>query len=232
LEATPEPALRWLGKPTVQVSKAVDDRDQKLAAVRDAAVAAVNRPLAVRAGTATLGSTVLVPVRLRKGEQEARSLKEVSGTLTASIQSPPLEVVVVKDPLKAQGRTFAGEFKGSIKVLKAANDGGALRLVIDVTPPEKVVPDHNPHKLVTRTVLPFSKDAGPLFTGPVNGLALISDNGVVLACHLKLQRGSTSEFEIVCPPDREAGAPARLVFLARKAATVDIPFTLKDVPLR
>lgn len=36
---------------------------------------------------------------------------------------------------------------------------------------------------------------------------------------------------LVCPHEKEKAKPSKVVYLGRKSVSVEIPFTLKDVPL-
>ncbi len=38
-------------------------------------------------------------------------------------------------------------------------------------------------------------------------------------------------YTFLCQPGKDQGQPAKLVYSGRKRVTIDIPFTLKDVPL-
>jgi hypothetical protein len=85
---------------------------------------------------------------------------------------------------------------------------------------------------------------GPIqFVGApiINGLSIQDDKGNALPMQIRqtqvraMQQGAifvqTFIYTFVCQHDKDKGQPAKVVYLGRKRATVEIPFTLKDVPL-
>ena len=84
---------------------------------------------------------------------------------------------------------------------------------------------------------------GPMqFAGPLNGLSVQDAKGNALP--IQIQRTQfpmaiqgngvpiqTITYTFVCQHGKDKGQPAKVVYLGRKRATVDIPFALKDVPL-
>jgi hypothetical protein len=79
--------------------------------------------------------------------------------------------------------------------------------------------------------------APPLATGPFNGLTLEDDKGHVVPAQYQVNvtvvpGGQPKfEFQITCRPDKEKRRPTRLAYTARRSASVEIAFTLKDVKL-
>ena len=80
------------------------------------------------------------------------------------------------------------------------------------------------------------------FVGPLNGLSVQDDKGNSLPIQVRqtqfrmMQQGNgvpiqTITYTFVCQHGKDKGQPAKVVYLGRKRVTVDIPFTLKDVPL-
>jgi hypothetical protein len=72
------------------------------------------------------------------------------------------------------------------------------------------------------------------FNGGFNGLTLQDDKGNVLPVRVGMTwqaGGGAPEYNLLYVPQKDKGEPAKLVFSGRKAVDVDIPFTLKDVPL-
>jgi hypothetical protein len=243
LEATPEPKLRWQGLRSVHITKALDDQGQSLgeAANENAGgppPGAPVRPGGPRAAVAplpmALGAHILIPVWLKTADKESRSLKEFAGTITADLEAAAKDLISVKDFSKAVGKTFEGPGGSSLKVLEASGAGEKdVRLRVAFTPAENVSAENNPFKLSSRPLPLLKGSAGPLYTGPFNGLSLVNTKGEILPVHVQVRKGGRPvEYEIVCPVDNEDGTPARLVYSARKTVTVDIPFKLKDCPLR
>ncbi|HEY7158134.1 MAG TPA: HEAT repeat domain-containing protein [Gemmataceae bacterium] len=83
--------------------------------------------------------------------------------------------------------------------------------------------------------------AAPAFAGPVNGLSVQDAKGNTLAVRMgpmqfRMVQGAggnvfVATYTLLCEPGKEQGEPAKVVYLGRKRVTVDVPFTLKDVPL-
>lgn len=85
--------------------------------------------------------------------------------------------------------------------------------------------------------------AGPAqFVGPFNGLTVRDAKGNALPIQIQHQQfvqmqqpngvaTLTATYTLVCQHGKDKGQPAEVVYLGRKRVTVDIPFTLKDVPL-
>jgi hypothetical protein len=77
--------------------------------------------------------------------------------------------------------------------------------------------------------------------GPNNGLTILDDKGKTLPVQMGQQQiqfvqgpggnAVTAIYTLICPPGKDHGEPAKVVFMGRKNLTIDIPFTLKDVPL-
>ncbi|HTU16479.1 MAG TPA: HEAT repeat domain-containing protein [Gemmataceae bacterium] len=83
---------------------------------------------------------------------------------------------------------------------------------------------------------------GMQFAGPFNGLSVQDAKDKALPIQVQQVQGRVVQqgngillrsitYTLVCQHDKDKGQPAKVVFLGRKRATVDIPFTLKDVPL-
>jgi hypothetical protein len=83
---------------------------------------------------------------------------------------------------------------------------------------------------------------GPMLMGPIMGLSVQDDKGNTLPVQMGGQRFQvmrgvgganvvTATYTIVCRPGKDQKEPARLVYLGRKQVAIEVPFTLKDVPL-
>jgi hypothetical protein len=83
--------------------------------------------------------------------------------------------------------------------------------------------------------------ATPLVGGPFAGLTLVDEKGKNLPL---VNAGITGraaaaaggppvmEYELTFQPQKDQGDPAKLVFTGSRMVTIEIPFTLKDVPLK
>jgi hypothetical protein len=129
MEVRAEPKLQVQNLQSVTVEKAVDDQDQKLGQVAPAAggpfpggpggaVPIRRLPPVMFSGMGTL----YYAVNLKKGEKEAKALKEFAGAINASVV-PPGEPLVTADKItKAAGKTFKGKDGGQIKVTEVKEE--------------------------------------------------------------------------------------------------------------
>jgi hypothetical protein len=294
LEVTPEPRLRWQNSTAVRIDKAVDDQDQKLAQGETTPPGAVGvgvvGPGVMRPHIRFAVPPNLVSVQLKKGDKESKSLKELSGTITANLLTDVKDFIAVGKVLEAAGKMVKGTEGGSIQVTEVTKgDNDQVTITFELEQPSGVVAESNPRIVVPRpqpvqpptppvaapggaapanpaapappppagagpavqvkvgvgvagpgiAVAPGGRVAFPLFTGPFNGIALLDDRDNILPVQLQQQRfrvaagggPTTMGFQIVYKPEKGQPAPAKLVFKGRKSVTIDVPFTLKDVPL-
>jgi hypothetical protein len=150
LEVRPEPKMQLQYLQSVQVEKAVDDREQKLdqlaepappgglpagGGVRILPARRVGGPLA-----SMMSGTQIIPVRLKKGEKEAKVLEELSGTITAQVLPPAEPILTVDKIRKAVGETVKGKNGGHLKVLDVKEEEGKLTVKVEMDNPPGVVP--------------------------------------------------------------------------------------------
>jgi hypothetical protein len=293
LEVTPEPRLRWQNSTAVRIDKAVDDRDQKLAqgdSTTPPGAVGVGGPGVVRPHIRFAVPPNLVSVQLGKGDKESKSLKELSGTITANLLTDAKDFIAVEKVLEAAGKTVKGIEGGSIQVTEVTTgDNDQVTIAFELEQPSGVMAESNPRIVVPRpqpvqpptppvpaprgaappkpaapappppagagpavqvkvgvgvagpgiAVAPGGRVAFPLFTGPFNGIALLDDKDNILPVQFQQQRFRVAAgggpammgFQIVYKPEKGQPVPAKLVFKGRKSVTIDVPFTLKDVPL-
>jgi hypothetical protein len=239
LHVSPEPKLQLQNLVSVRIDKAIDDQEQSLTQMMAAAnsgedVPAVGVPrppvAAFRAMNPNLLARVQVgPLRLKKGAKEAKTLKELSGTLTAQIRTAPETMLKVDNLLKAVGQTIKGDRGGSIKILEATQEeGGPLKLRLEMVTPAGVAP---------AAAASAPQQGNPVFTGGYNGLTLVDDKGQNLPLVPNQVQGRQMgdvvvyEYTFTSKPQQGSGEPAQLVFTGARTVTLDVAFNLKDVPL-
>jgi hypothetical protein len=243
LEAKVEPRLVWKGVIGLRVTKALDDQGQQLAdlttlpkpeAEPNRGGSIVINQVPINASRPDPGLTGPIPLRLRKGAKPAKSLRELSGALVGLVQSAPEPLVTIDDILKAAGKTMKGTQAGMVKVIEASSKDGEVKLRLHVdTPPSSL--DEGPPILGNVTVIINGEVQGQkrdslsganftLLDAMGKSLTLIkaNDTGV--------RAGTAREVELVFEV-KEKAAPAKLIYLGRRTALVEAPFTLKDVPL-
>jgi hypothetical protein len=156
LEVSPEPKVLWEELKAIRLDKVLDDRDQELKHIIPqvqqvrgfggaGGVMLVGQVAAARPGFAMPGMmgggvNQQVPLQLKKGAKEAKSLKELKGVLTAQMlgEAQPL---IVADKLKAD-ETFKGKEGGYIKIekVKAEEERTTIDLEFQQPSPDKIVP--------------------------------------------------------------------------------------------
>lgn len=284
LEVTPEPRLQVQIYQSIRIDKAVDDRGQKLAQVIPQVQGAagiggnlVLAPPGVAAGMNAgqvpfIGQRVVgwgglgqqVPLQLKKGDKDAKSLKELKGSITAKLLVAPRPVITVDKLDKAAGKTFKGEEGGSIKIIGFASEAKQTTIELECEPPsyDKVAPVQPnmaagairlgvaaPRVKAQPMPVPIGRggaaaSAPPQLMDNMNGLSIHDDKGNTLPIDRGrsrvqvslMQQGNggakrTVTYTLCCPHDKDKKNPAKVVYLGRKRATVEIPFALKDVPL-
>jgi hypothetical protein len=93
-----------------------------------------------------------------------------------------------------------------------------------------------------QAIIAIGQGGGPVVMGAINGLTVQDGKGNTLPVQMGPQQfrmvaqpgggnALTATYTLLCQPAKGQGEPAKLVYLGRKRATIDIPFTLKDVPL-
>ena len=299
LEATPEPRLQWQYLESVHIDKAIDDQDQKLTQVTPQVPAGPALPGAAVGGppgglrtpprmpfrNGQFGQSIVV--QLKKGDKASKSLKELSGTLTAHLLADAKPMITADNLAKAAGKTFKGDDGGSIKVIEVKTDeqkqttiqfefeqppdttpaapqflaGPMMRPAIRLQPPAgapapapaPAPPAKKPGALAVGqvqaqiqiqgggAVVGPGGAGGATFVGPINGLSIQDAKGNALPLQMGPQQfrvvggGAANAFiatyTFLCTPGKDQGEPAKLVYHGRKSVQVDIPFTLKDVPL-
>ena len=251
LDVAPQPKMVWHNI-EARVDRAVDNNDQNLSPVEtysgDAArIAAALANGGVlwdpQTGTQALVGSREMPVRFKKGEKPSRMLKELEGVLVAQVQAPPRVVISVSNILKAAGQTVKGSDGKSIKILEiethangtvAVNfrleDPSGLRGVMAMN--RRVVMRAN--GVVMRRALAGIEDStsqvdsgfalqdanGQSFQmGGRNDNLTVNGNALVWEIHMTFR-----------PRDGQA-EPAKFLYTVRPWVVIEVPFTLKDVPL-
>jgi len=289
LEITPEPKLQWQQTLAVRLTKALDDQGQEL---KEGAVA--DNPGIVGPGGFVGGPAVrpnlrmawdglhqFVPLYLKKGEKTAKTLKELSGIVTAQLLTAPQAVITADHVLKSNGKTFKGVEEGAIKILDVSKgENGTVTVRFELDQPANVLPANGggwgfpggiqimPAPAAPQAVPQGALNAVPAQLGVVrlqaqpaqpaiqiaiagpggmamplggdNGVALLDEKNHPVPVLVQQQIGwrpvqagqkNVQEHIFVFQLKKGQSEDLKLVFLGRKQTTIDIPFTLKEVPL-
>ena len=249
-----EPKLQWLSVEKVTIAKAVDDQKQELDPTATDVTPANPKqmpPVITAAADEFIGGGIYreAVIHLKKGPKASRSLTEFSGTISAKILGEMSAIITVPDILTAGGKTFKGGEDGQIKVLDVLKkDNGQVLIRLEMHAPSGVV-------ALDGCGVPVGVAKGVAavpdgrFMGPGLGYGCNNDNGLGLmddkGNNIKVVPGGRLEASDKATPfgvvgrvvhtevfQLEKGQKAsEMVFSGRKILSVEIPFTLKDVPL-
>ncbi len=178
----------------------------------------------------------LVPVRLKRGRENApKKLKELSGAVVGQVRTAHEPLVTVENVLNAAGRTVKGRLGGEVTVVEVAKEeDGQVRLKVRVERVGRGTAD-----------VPVNPFGGTVF---INGrrlgeedllssldFNLLDDKGkpflTVKAISTGVRAGAGHEYELVYEPEKGQGGAAKFVYSDRRTLFIEVPFTLKDVPL-
>jgi hypothetical protein len=243
LDAAVDPRMRWEKLLGVRVHKALDDQGQELTGI-------VTPPAERSVRTTTSSSVVIMSgrssqpsedtrqaaVRLRAGAKSAKKLAEVSGTVSALVLLPAEKMLTVDDILKAAGKSTDGVAGSAVKVVEVTKEeSGLIRLRAHVQPPVSEMADGTPLYFTTRVIVrgQMVGDEPAALHGA--GYSLLDDKGqayqFVDVETPSTRGGGPREVILTFLQKKGQGEPAQLEFRARRGVVIDVPFTLKDVPL-
>jgi hypothetical protein len=146
LEVKAEPKLQIQVLQNVRVEKAMDDKGQNLTQAVAEVPAIPNGPgpralpaIPVRRGF-FFGNT-MIPLHLKKGEKESKSLKELTGVISAQVLAPAAAAITADKIMDAAGKEFKGAEGGKIKVLEVTKaDNGQITVKFELEQPPAVFP--------------------------------------------------------------------------------------------
>jgi hypothetical protein len=231
----------------VRISRAVDEQGQSLPQLAEAVpVSPVNHPVFI-ANARGLSSAILstgdvpAPFRLKAGTQPAKRLTELSGTVTARVRTPPEPVMVVDNVFKATGKPVEGKESGRVTVLEAeVLAGGDVKLRVELQPPAGAAFPNAQGKQVQVQAVAIGPGGAVVLlpSGDAPSMKLIDAKGTDFpAPRMTAHRISIinnvwlHEMTLVFKPQTGQAEPAKLQCLAPRLTTVEVPFTLRDVPL-
>jgi hypothetical protein len=244
VEISPEPKLGLQKLLSLRVEKVIDEQGNELKAplpyIGDFADHG-NVELLLGSSGGRLPDNNLskqVPIRLLAPEG-AKRLKEIRGFVAAEVLTPREPFITVEDILNAADKTVKADAGGSLKVSEVRRDDKGqvtLRVVIDQFPMSQT------HARGFQMLMLRGGQLAPALQPSVESmvekiLSLVDEKGqafkLVTAEEKLLHEapGATVEYRLTFQPPSGAPKPAKLTYLGKRHATIDVPFVLKDVPL-
>jgi hypothetical protein len=256
-QISPEPKMGLQTILNVRVDRVVDDQGNEL----KTPLPYICEPFEAGAELwrAGLGNTISfdasgqqfskrVPIRLHVPDG-VKTLKEVRGSVAAEVLTPPQPLITMEDILNAADKKIVGIDGGSMKVLEVKRDDKGqvvMRVVIEKAPtPEAAFPG-GMGGMVVRPGGGIARVAGGGFGGEpqpqgaasnaiAEFLSLVDDKNQafkLIAAEDRAIDGQTNEYRLTFQPPSGAPKPAKLVYSGRRHTTIDVPFVLRDVPVR
>lgn len=235
LKVTPEPNLRWQELVGVRIDRAVDEHGQTLQQVKKAAAPAPKFGSFGGGAPGTVGggfqnplqddNVSFVAVRLAKGAKPSKTLKEVEGVISAKVSVFGEQLLAIEDLAKSQNKAVKGAKGGTIKAGPAkAAEQGDTQFSLELTLPAQFVSQPQPGAGISAAPLP--------------GLRVLDAEGAPIPI-ISMTRSAPGEMRPGVPAQylvrvRPAAdqTPTKISYSARPVVSVDIPFVLKDVPVR
>jgi hypothetical protein len=238
-------------------TKIIDDRGQTLSMIEPEIVADadgvnpvrfagngngnINGIMIVNGNVVQLGGSPIptnpvqrsVPVRIKLGEKEAKTLKEVSGKLTVQALNEPEILVRVKDISGTAGRSFAGKDGHALHMQAVEKrEDGSYRISLAVENPGMQMDPFGLRNVRLRGNFNSSLPSG----APTAMPTMIDTDGKEHTAEVISQMtGRTAEGQTVLNAVldyRPSAEPAQLVLRGQRLVLFSVPFTLKDVPIQ
>lgn len=172
--------------------------------------------------------------RLQPGQRAATVLKEVQGIVTVQVLAPQ-KLVTIRDVAECAGKEFKAADGTTVCVNTVERKNGTLTLTLHVRGPE---PGGAGRVVRVRR----AKDGTLVFDRTADGLSAalfdLTDGQGLSLKSLRREESVTVdpngqlslEVTLTFPCDK-AGDPCTLTFTAPRPLAVDVPFTLRNVPL-
>jgi hypothetical protein len=189
-------------------------------------------------------------IRFRRGNESAKTLKEFKGTLSLPFRIEG-ELLNIDKPVEAAGKTARSGIGASLNLASVKrSDSGELKMELSVDLPNEVMPSRF-------NLLQFAGNAkfqAGMFggaqqittkqkhlnnSGEYMGISLLDANDKTIA--LKMVRDETVSMSgdgmkikmlLIAKLANDAPEPARLVFRALYATSVEVPFAFHDLTLQ
>ncbi len=245
LEVIPAPALAWERVQTLRIDRAIDDKGQNLAVTQ---AQAGNDFVAndfdnmvfyndAYGGGVTTNTGQRVPLRLTLGRKPSLALKELTGVATVKMQTATQAIATINNILTAHDKSAKGADGSFLKVVEVkAEASGRLVLHIKVDQAQQEGANFNPWGW--RGMMYRGQQEGGDVDNSVStgSLVLFDARGHLVRLVSKEpipdDNGLNEEYHFVYQLVKGQPEPTKLVLQGRRPVTIDVPFTLRNVPLR
>ena len=184
-----------------------------------------------------------IPISIIVGDKSVRSLRELSGTICGRVRTAPEALAIVDNLPKAVGKTSKGSDDTEVKITEYKLDAdGLYQVKVELKTPLTaqmndaqmmnnlgiLLPRGNQ---VNQPNIPLNKDDPnsvpfKVLNAAGETMELVTGNLQILA-----NNESSRVFTLVYKPKSVGSEPAKLEYIGRREILVEVPFTLKDVPL-
>jgi hypothetical protein len=239
-----DPHLVWHGLISMRVHKAIDDQGKFLTQPtpyleqEGAGLNGVQEFIIVD-GSGSLaepgGGGTRVPLRLQLGHKPATTLREIHGTVALRVEGQPEPLLKIHNILNAAGQTAKCADGGFLKIIESKQEpDGRVRIKLQMQAPDMQ--------------LVFGP-RGRAFVRARGRALLIADNTVPAhtdRLHLLDKKGQSipsagieaanpgnglQEITVYFRPEKAQAESAKLVYIGRPLAILEVPFTLKNIKL-
>jgi hypothetical protein len=224
LSVWPEARVHWQSVQAIRIDRANDDRGQALRLIGAVTPYTVDK----------VGKWWIV--RLLPGEKPAKALKELSGRITLRAATAPGVLVQMDDITKAAGRTVTASTGVVLTLLEVREAGGKVSVRFRLRVPEDVIPAAGPARLRAKDLI------GGHSGSDSSGLVLLDSKGqpfprLPASMEFRSVRGPAGkmvvdQYVFHYAPQRGRGRPHRLLYYGMRTLAVEVPFRLRDIPLR
>jgi hypothetical protein len=252
LQIAAEPGIAWQGTLGLHIERAIDERGQALEqaasgndADMDAFLPGNDVRWIMRMRSRALepdargehGSWSRPTVRLKTAAEPSHALKEMRGTIVGRVQTPIETLVKVETVLKSEGKTFTGADGCRLKIAEITQgDDGVVKIAVEYEAAFEDglamigAPQRINNRFRARLRVQLGSTASPAIelqdaAGRVFEAARYNEASESDSTHFRY----TSTIHFL--PKEDFGAPSRLILTGRRTVTVELPFTLHDVPL-
>lgn len=246
-----EPRFNWDRIVSLRLERAVDDQGQlleqsgvDLGEVRPV-VGAGEEVLVVWDGETemtTFPRPRTTSLGLSLGQRPARTIKELRGTLAVQAEAPLEALVRVPDLLRAEKKTFDGLSGSYVKVQEVSKDTtGQFTVRVEVRMPSKEadLPLGGSRMVWVNRARGLRADGGAMTPEQFEkrGIALRDAKGQALGlvsakCDSAASPIGPFQYTLVYEWKKDQPEPTSLVLTGRRTVLLEVPFVLRDVPLR